>query len=652
MANKQHKRGNSSARRERKKDGQHIPSDAVLSPQNGTFIPRSTIQRTPQKLCTLTLPPPLPSLFDDASISAEPNPSPNQRYKRAPSDLNSTAVSIDPSQITESSHPTPGRHSGASVTSTDIPSHLRIGMSCDPLICFGLVLVATTDGRIAIYQLEDYELDVDEDVRASEQRRRLEWDEEDFEDSYVEEKKIMDHSDADLGDHAMQRMTRRERSKESVSPMTIISLPTQQATDADSEEDGNLHWQANFVLPMTVGMCATPRGVSLIRDESKHTIHIGHVAVLTDDGGVHVLEFLSKDFTIIDQETKPMTEIQNDSIHNHSVSTIKHLCSFRSQFLGANCICMHPVFDVKGSNNHIRSTRLCIGHECGVLECYELVSSNSSTESIMHKNENDLSSPYSLAKSKSNEMPRINSKSNITKDSPKRTTSFLSAHLAAADDSADSSFEVATKLFRTYSEPTDQLVMSSPSKEHRQCSVMTKTSMDHISVQLCWRGSAHVPIHSITCPGWDPNVAGIKAQYLLALGLMQRSTPENRIYGVDRAESKNHYQNLPPSPAISLEVIDASLAHEHWLHAKQEEAHSSCINNSQNEPCIISLAECSVWPAAGMEVRDGWIRDASLKKGHHQHLGSRNVFVINKMCEFCINNKFLHFASVSCDDLS
>jgi hypothetical protein len=53
-------------------------------------------------------------------------------------------------------------------------------MPCDPLIAFDLVLVATTDGRIAVYQLIDYVLDVDEDVMASERRRRSEWDEEDM----------------------------------------------------------------------------------------------------------------------------------------------------------------------------------------------------------------------------------------------------------------------------------------------------------------------------------------------------------------------------------------------------------------------------------------------------------------------------------------
>ena len=640
MANVQQKRGKSSGRSERKKNDPHISSEAVLSPQNGTFIPRSTIQRTPRKLCTLTLPPPLPSLFDDPSASAETIPSPNQRHKRAPSDLNSTAVSVDPSQITESSHPTPGRHhSGASVTSTDIPSHLRIGMACDPLICYGLVLVATNDGRIAIYQLEDYELDVDEDIRASEQRRRMEWEEDDFEDSSVvldeEEKKAMDDSVADLGDNVTQRMARRERSKESVAPVTIITLPTQQVSGADSEEDGNLHWQTNFALSMTVGMCATPRGISLMYDDCNTTKHIGHVAVLTDDGSVHVLEFLSRDFSIADRETKHMTGIKNDTIHHYDIPTVKVLCSFKSQFLGATCICMQPIFDLKDSNHYIRSMRLCIGHECGVLECYQLVPSSSPTGPTINKTEDDLSSPYSLAKSKSNEMPRSNSKSNITKDSPKRTTSFLSAHLAAAgDDNADSSFDVATKLFRTYSEPTDQLLISSPSKEQKQCSVLAKTSIDDINVQLCWRGSVHVPIHSITCPGWNPDEAGIKAQYLLALGLMQRFTVENRINGVDRTESKNNNLNL--SPAISLEVIDTSLAQKYWLRTKQEEA-SQSRTHSENIPCvIISLAECSVWPAAGMEVRDGWIRDTSLRKGQRHQQGLRNVSITNKMCEFFI----------------
>jgi hypothetical protein len=238
--------------------------ESVLSPHNCTFIPRTTIQRTPRKLCTLTLPPPLSTLSDEPNAPSETQPNSNPRHKRAPSDLNSTAFSVDPSLITESSHPTPGSryYSGASVSSPDIPSYLRIGMSCDPLIAFDLVLVATTDGRIAVYQLMDYGLEMDEDVMASERRRRSEWEEEDIEWSDVDgdEKKLTDNSftNDDYGDDtAIERMTKRERSRECVDPLIVISLPIQHFNRSGSEEDNsNPHSQTYQVLPMVVGMYA------------------------------------------------------------------------------------------------------------------------------------------------------------------------------------------------------------------------------------------------------------------------------------------------------------------------------------------------------------------------------------------------------------
>ena len=226
--------------RRHKKSEKKTQIESVLSPHNCSFIHRTTIQRTPNKLCTLNLPSPLPSLFDDTSTSLDSNPtSPKARHKRAPSDLNSITVSVDPSVVTESSHP--HRHSGASIVSSpDIPSYLRIGMSCDPLIAFDLVLVATTDGRVAVYQIVDFGLDLDEDVMASERRRLLEWEEEDVEFSDInntnEEKKSPEDSFGfDESGDANERMSRRERSRESVDPLVIVS--THNAVDEDSSKD-------------------------------------------------------------------------------------------------------------------------------------------------------------------------------------------------------------------------------------------------------------------------------------------------------------------------------------------------------------------------------------------------------------------------------
>ena len=596
--------------RRHRKSEKKTQIESVLSPHNCSFIHRTTIQRTPNKLCTLNLPSPLPSLFDDTSTSLDSNPtSPKARHKRAPSDLNSITVSVDPSVVTESSHP--HRHSGASIVSSpDIPSYLRVGMSCDPLIAFDLVLVATTDGRVAVYQIVDFGLDLDEDVMASERRRLLEWEEEDVEFSDInntnEEKKSPEDSFGfDESGDANERMSRRERSRESVDPLVIVS--THNAVDEVSSKDDDTLVDLPSNTPMIVGMCATPEGMSLIGShENCPKPILGHVAVLTDDGGVHILEFTATNSSMIEER----------SIIHADAPNVSEICSFQSSHFGATCICMQPMGrDAKQSNaqsNAIEQMRLCIGHECGVLECYQLVTSQSPQKS------SELESPYSFTKSKSNEVPRSNSNSTPTIETPKRNASFLSIHLAE-DGNSNDSFDSSTKLYRTYSEPA--------SRQQKRGNDMADSAI-HITADLCWRGSINVPIRSMTCPGWSPSLVNKKMQSLISIGLMQSSSEENRMYGADPTKFRSTNQDLPP--AISLEVIDASLAQEYW-HKQQKEYKSGTTTN--NQPSTILLCECSVWPQAGMEVRDGWTR---AKEKVRQNLSKNPSIIINKMCElFC-----------------
>lgn len=599
------KQSDKAPRRHRKHEKKTL-IESVLSPHNCSFIQRTTIQRTPNKLCTLNLPSPLPSLFDDTYTSVDSNPtSPKARHRRAPSDLNSVTVSVDPSVVTESSHP--HRHSGASIVSSPgIPSHLRIGMSCDPLIAFDLVLVATTDGRVAVYRIVDYELEFDEDVMASERRRLLEWEEEDMEysDTHEESKSPEDSFGFDESGDAIERMSRRERSRESVEPLVVVSLPFHNAVDAVSPKDDDTRVDFQSNAPMIVGMCATPEDVNLIRShENCPKALLGHLAVLTDDGGVHILEFTSTDSSMIEER----------SIIHADAPIVTEIYSFQSSHQGATCICMHPMGRDARKTNAIERIRLCIGHECGVLECYQLIASQSRPESC------ELESPYSLTKSKSNEVPRSNSNSTLTIETPTRNASFLSAHLAVdkEDGNSNDSFDSSTKLFRTYSEPA--------SRQQKQGNDMADSTIHSITAELCWRGSINVPIRSMTCPGWSTSFVNKKVQSLISIGLVQRSSEENRMYGADRTRFRGTNQDLPP--AMSLEVIDASLAQEHWQKQLIEYKSETTTNN---QPPAILLSECSVWPQAGMEVRDGWTRR---KEKVRQNLLKSVSIIINKMCK-------------------
>ena len=97
------------------------------------------------------------------------------------------------------------------------------------------------------------------------------------------------------------------------------------------------------------------------------------------------------------------------------------------------------------------------------------------------------------------------------------------------------------------------------------------------------------------------------------------------MYGADRTRFRGTNQDLPP--AMSLEVIDASLAQEHWQKQLIEYKSETTTNN---QPPAILLSECSVWPQAGMEVRDGWTRR---KEKVRQNLLKSVSIIINKMCK-------------------
>jgi hypothetical protein len=125
------------------------------------------------------------------------------------------------------------------------------------------------------------------------------------------------------------------------------------------------------------------------------------------------------------------------------------------------------------------------------------------------------------------------------------------------------------------------------------------------------------------CPGWSSSLVENKAQSLLIIGTMQRLS--NRLYDSNRKGSK--HKNIEMSPAVSLEVIDTSIAQENWLGVKAE--HQGLDNTKS---LSIPMYECSVWPAAGMEIKDGWTRDSS--KSFRQNRGPRNISVTNAIREF------------------
>jgi hypothetical protein len=141
-----------------------------------------------------------------------------------------------------------------------------------------------------------------------------------------------------------------------------------------------------------------------------------------------------------------------------------------------------------------------------------------------------------------------------------------------------------------------------------------------IKVSLCWQGFLDAPIRSLACPaGWGESECII--QSLLVVGTEQRQ------YANTRRDQTS--QNNELSPAISLEMINASLAETLWRKAKNK------VDDKDTKH--IPLCDCSVWPAAGMELKYGWLHSSTkpdMKQKPintiEQHRGSAT----SKICEY------------------
>ncbi|EED91595.1 predicted protein [Thalassiosira pseudonana CCMP1335] len=730
--------------RQGKKKHKHHPAPffpnsptSVGSPKdNGAhFYPRRVLQRTPKKLCSLVLPPPLTSLFD-ANIGTI-NSSTTQLTTAEAAVIAARLVasdnaSVDGHSIMDASYiqtPPAVQHSSnaslsasivggggasvnvstpASVTNANhnpqLPMHLRVGMAaCDPLIVFDgtFVLVATCDGRVAVYSIIDFDRDISEDIEASERRRRAEWEEEDLFLGQVEddEKKEVTNQLEDTEEEeeeweTRERMHQRESAKQHVEPILLVTIPnnshlhntnaldiglgTRHSVSEDEDSTSNIG-QALQTPPTIVAMCATPQvGTSLIEQrEGGNPLMgtqtgtssapsfvptfgerlMGHVAVLTDDGEVHLLEFLYRPTMVmgkpeaIDSEasssTTPASSVPS---HDNNVPFVNVVLSHRTGFLGATCICMHQTN---------KKMRICIGYESGVLAEYQVYStclplrdrslesgnvlsptsreqeeatispSRPNSPPVLKKISNaqqSHSEPYSFARSKSNDLPRPSSDSR---------NSSVGSNLSSiggcenADERTDLFLNWRASpraLFRTFSEPID------PSREANRSDRLCSPA----DVELCWRGSLGVPVRSLSSPGWGCGQTNEQLSPVV-VGLEQRQSESGPRY--EGMAEKIHHDL---SPAISLEVINTSVAEIVWNET------TGNVEKESADQCI-ALQDCTVWPAPGMEIKDGWIRNSAMstKDSVFAKLGLKRVSVTSKIC--CFEKQPSYFASAASD---
>ena len=551
MAEKKKKHTTSKKKKQRAPFFPNSPSCVGSPTNNGEEITRRTVrQLTPQKLCSLALPPPLLSLFDaDGSIAA----------------LGGDEHSVG-NQVRHQSSASISAGSTGTQHNARLPSQLRVGFAkCDPLLVFDgkYVLVGTADGRIAIYSIVEFDREVSHDIKMSERRRQREWEEEDLESQQgttKEEKKVDDVNNfsSELAEEENEWeirdiMNKREKAR-LIDPLLVVTLPINRHKNTSLGGAEDEQGSTTVFSPSTiVDMCATPKlGISLVEQRnvtsSTNTFgdgFIGHVAVLNDDGVVHVLEV----------STSESSNVEANNSNSVVTPVANVILSFETDASNATSICMRPASG---------TLRLCVGSESGLL-----------TEFQLHSKSNQHSGS----------------------SSPERPS---------AEPARQSSHEIRlptrpdlNPLRRQFSEP------GSPSKAE---------------VTLCWQGLSDAPIRSLSCTGWS----GIKAD---AASFLVVGTEHRQYANVTR----DYGAPLPQhdlSPAISLDVINASLAESIWKESDDE-------GDSRSKK-IVPLSDCSVWPAAGMELKDGWLRSTMKIKPDEKFnfTDLRHVSATRKLCEY------------------
>jgi len=707
----------------------HSPTSVGSPRHDGThFCPRSLRQRTPKQVCSLVLPPPLLSLFDDggggaaadATAAATPrtlaatassDASLDARSACAPSVRHSSSVSASMMSTAAASVRGAGSVGAGAVRHGPPP---RVGASCDPLLAFRgrFAVVGTGDGRLAVYSLVDFDArgGRSEDVEASDRRRREEWkaednrmqqcqrtarggDETSHEPDPVESatNKFTDAPEEEHEWEMRDRMHRRQRARQSVEPIAIVSLPPDGQGDDVAQininEDGNAGTVAN--PPVIIALCATPGcGTSLIepqqvvrapstgadrgateatRDDAPGRSEaraagarpraptfggdlLGHVAALTDDSRVHVLEFLRG---APPAATEPWPG--RDGGAAARAPRVHVLLSFRTPLLGATCICMHPVTDsdrtgggprpplaTTGTARDAQRLRLCVGHQSGDIVNFRIFSTfeaavpkafvpgNPSTHTEKPTRHRSLV-PHTRSKSKDTGL--------CLPTPPGKTVTTRPNNRADRGDTAP--------FHRTLSEP-----LIAPDVAKRWAAPVGGPA----EAALCWRGRLEAPVRAVSSPGWrgwGREAASPRDGAPLVVGT------ERRPREAARREARHGARPSPShrawSPALSLEAIDASLAEREFLRRRRPrqapDRGRGPAAPSDDGP-VVPLGDCGVWPAPGREMKDGWTRGARRRGVDprdelYDRLGVRPSSVTNRIC--CFEGLNQSFVSASSD---
>lgn len=143
-----------------------------------------------------------------------------------------------------------------------------------------------------------------------------------------------------------------------------------------------------------------------------------------------------------------------------------------------------------------------------------------------------------------------------------------------------------------------------------------RETMGPISAKIVWRGSLPVPVRALSTS---------RRSTLLFIGTEQLQRNGSKMTSGSLAATCHSL-----SPAISLEVVDAFLVKKMW----------------DKTGAVVDLTCCSIWPAAGKEMKDGWTRNPDCAgSGLYDKLDLIRTSITDRMCS-CFEGE----TAIACHD--
>ena len=502
---------------------------------------------------------------------------------------NTVAGSVDPSTGNQQLH-----HPSGLLEASFPPARPSFAPGCSPLVVFGrYVAAATDDGRICLFAVRSFEDNVDVSCQSNENN------EED------------DEEDWDALERMRERINRIEDERSAVGPVAAVG-PFQVGGGLLSQGSGGDQWDAD--AGYIVALAATPASVFLptyrrrrkrrrppgggggdaeedtdrdkILDEpppppppkAGHRF-LGHIAALTTEGDVHVLQIYERDD---DSSFLPHVEV---------------LASFSTMTFCASCICIRSaqgvVGDGDGDGASVPTMRICVGHDNGVVGEWELVvtcdtpfvsAAGSIRRPTMVAPTGPETEGESVAVPPAAPSPGTQEGYKSQDEEQEKQEGLIGVGKNAQNEPTAGAVETVAVDAEIPETQTPPLKYSIPRP------------------RLVWAGRLDAPIRSLSSlgdgtalsSGEDAELVRFQQMHI-AIGLAQRAEPtrDNPLLSAS--------SSLPPS--LAIEVVDALQAESEWQRDRSKRTDDMNPRSRGLDP--VDLCDLCTWPGNGMEIRDG-----------------------------------------------